>query len=413
MDTTDHRFRSDRGQKTVVLLRNPPAQQNRSMIRYADAVQERLTASSDWRVLPTALMRSPDHWPARVRTLGDYWDRMVAYPVGASRRRGDIWHICDQGYGHLAAWLPAERTVVTCHDLMLLRPESISGFRGTRQSVIRFRWSVSYLRRVAHVMCDSRATQDDVVRLTGTSRRRTSVVPLGIEDRFKPADPQQRLNVRRGLGYPDDALIVLGVALWVPYKNAPAALETIAALRAGGRDARLLSVGRPLLEEQRALVRDLRLDPWVREHGPVSDEELVAMYNAADVLLFPSFWEGFGWPPLEAMACGTPVVVSTAPALLDAVGDACPAVAASDVRGLADAVVHVTDPGEREAWRDRGLARARRFPWARTLSAVTGVYENVVGEARRRATLSRPALTRTRTSLGAAADSDVWEGWIS
>jgi glycosyltransferase involved in cell wall biosynthesis len=214
-----------------------------------------------------------------------------------------------------------------------------------------------------------------------------------------------RRAVRRSLGCSDDSLIVSSVGRQA-YKNPRAGIECVAELRGRGIDARLLRSGRPLVNADRQYAERLRVMPWIEEQGIVPDSRLVELYNAADVLLQPSFWEGFGWPPLEAMACGTPVVISTAPSLREIVGDAGVAVEATDIRGLVEAVLQVTAPQERDRWRARSLERAAEFSWDSTLRAITQIYDRVRANAeasdrqpRLRVSLSNKWLTDTERKV--------------
>jgi len=116
----------------------------------------------------------------------------------------------------------------------------------------------------------------------------------------------------------------------------------------------------------------------VRDLGFVSDERLVELYQAADLLLFPSHHEGFGWPAVEAMACGTPVVISTEAALSETVGDAGLRAPATDEVALADAAARVLSTPELAAeLRQRGLRRAAQFSWERTASGYVAIYDLV------------------------------------
>jgi glycosyltransferase involved in cell wall biosynthesis len=114
----------------------------------------------------------------------------------------------------------------------------------------------------------------------------------------------------------------------------------------------------------------------------VSEEKLVEAYNAADALLFPSFYEGFGWPVLEAMACGTPVVSSDTPALVELVGEAGLVAPPRDVAGLASALEHVlTSPDASGRLREAGLARAEGYGWGRIVAAYASLYREVASAA--------------------------------
>jgi glycosyltransferase involved in cell wall biosynthesis len=137
-------------------------------------------------------------------------------------------------------------------------------------------------------------------------------------------------------------------------------------------------VGAPLTRSQRKLCRELRLDRAIVDLGALPDARLIEIYGAADVLLFPSQAEGFGWPALEAMACGTPVVTSQDPALAEVVGDAGLRADARDVAGLAAAVTSlIGDPALAGRLRELGRERAGRYSWARTAIGYQAVYEEL------------------------------------
>jgi glycosyltransferase involved in cell wall biosynthesis len=173
--------------------------------------------------------------------------------------------------------------------------------------------------------------------------------------------------------------MILHVSTGQPYKNVPGTLHVLAAVRASGIDATLVRVGAGLRRE-RTLCSDLRLDPAVLELGILPDARLIEIYAAADVLLFPSHAEGFGWPPLEAMACGTPAVTSEDPALVEVVGDAGLRADARDVAGLAAAVSSlITDPELAGRLSHVGRKRAATYSWPRTAAGYRAVYQELRG----------------------------------
>ena len=354
-----------------------------SMERFADELERALLSRPGIQLQSTAIHPS---WLARAPVVGaidTYASRFIRYPLHARRHTADIYHIVDHGYGHVSALLPPARTVITCHDLMLLRAaEGNTGFDPRSRSVARFRWSTSYLRHAAHVVCVSEATRADVLRFLNVPRERTSVVPLGVDERFAPLSNHERRTVRRRITHDETERLIGHVSTGNPYKNDAMPVRVLHALRDRGIAARLVRAGRHLAPDIMMLARELGVQRFVTELGRVSDQELVNVYGALDVFLFPSHYEGFGFPPLEAMACGTPIVTSSAPALAEVVRDAGIMIEPTDLDGFTDAVAAIlASPMRADSLRRRGLRRAGQFTWARTSEGYANVYERVWRDA--------------------------------
>jgi glycosyltransferase involved in cell wall biosynthesis len=367
---------------SVALFRDIPEERRLSMERFADGLEVALVESDRVSAKSTTVNESRYAQRLGLSAPAGYLTRLIRYPLAAGRVGADIYHVIDQGYAHVAALLPHERTVVTCHDLMLLRAqEGVAGFRGRRTSVIRYRWSTGFLPRVARVVCVSQSTRADVMRLGGVPEERIRVVPPGVERHFRSLPDPERVDLRASIpGLRRDVL--LHVSTGHPYKNVEQTVRILTGLSRFRFDPCLVRVGRPLGIEERALARELRVEDRIIELGIVSDARLVEIYNAADVLLFPSHYEGFGWPPLEAMACGTPVVASSAPALVEVVGDAGLIEAPTDTRGFVVAVSAVLECAElRRELREKGLARASAYSWQNTASAYEDIYLEVLANA--------------------------------
>lgn len=368
----------------VLLLRDLPEQSLRSMERFADELEEGFADHPAVVLRSMAVRGSRFARLAGLSRVDGYWKRFIWYPLVARGQQADVYHVVDQGYGHLAMSLPPERTVVSCHDVMLLRAaEGAAGFRPPRLALVRFRWSVSFLRRAARVVCPTETTKRDVERLVGVPADRIEVVPNGVHRRFRPLSETERAGLRASLpGVGRHA--VLHVSSGRPYKNVAGTLGVIAALRRSGLDVTLVRAGKPMDAAESSLARSLGLDGAVVECGRVSDDRLVELYNACDALLFPSFAEGFGWPPLEAMACGTPVVASNCDALVEVLADAALVAAPDDIDGLAAALRVVLESQDvARRMRALGLRRAERFRWERAVEGFARVYEAVAREAGR------------------------------
>jgi len=367
---------------TVLLVRPLPALRNLSMERYTDALAASLRARGDLRTAETTI--GPSNWARGPLAAGidRRLTRFVRFRRHLSHQHADIYHFTNQTQADLATALPLQRTIVTVHDLMLLRAEEDPlGFRGSWPAVRLFRWRVGHLRRVAHVACISEQTRRDVIELVGVDPARTSVIPNGIDERFQRL-PAEQLGQQRPSLLPAGSSLLLHVSTGEPYKNVEGTLRTLAALRGRGRDAVLVRVGQPLTRAQSDLADRLGLVGAIRDLGRVSDERLIELYNLADVLLFPSHYEGFGWPPLEAMACGTPVVTSQAAALLEVTGDAALHAPADDATALANAVESIlTDPVTADRLTTLGFERAAQYRWETTAASFAELYQAVLTTA--------------------------------
>jgi glycosyltransferase involved in cell wall biosynthesis len=326
-------------------------------------------------VFSPALRRLP-----LVDKLDSYVGRFAVYPRLARRATADVFHIVDHGQGYLVSSLDPSRTVVTCHDVILLAvaagriPSDVRPVVATRI----LRHSLQAMKRARRIIAVSEHTRADLIDLVGVDPSKIEVVYSGLN--LPPTPPSgTREEIRRRLGLPDGP-IVLHVGYTGFYKNVPGVLKVVGRVRREGLPITLVRCGGPLTRRQRALAAELGVDRVLFELGTMSPSGLAELYRAVDVLLFPSLYEGFGWPPLEAMASGLPVVCTRAGGLGEAVGDAALTCEPEDVRGLADAVARVlTCDAARDSLTRRGLERAGLFDWKRTAARFRGIYSDVAG----------------------------------
>ena len=196
---------------------------------------------------------------------------------------------------------------------------------------------------------------------------------------FRPYSPVEKSRARQVLGLPGDVafhVLIMGSQI---YKNQTGALRAFAQLRQiFQKPLRLLKIGLPN-EEWRGAVHQFGLSETARCLGIIQRDKLPDLYNSVDCLLFPSLYEGFGWPPLEAMACGTPVIASNAASLKEVIGDAGLMCGPQDNKGLAEAMKAVfTNNQLRQDLIERGFKRARLFTWEKTAQKTFEVYERVL-----------------------------------
>ena len=239
-------------------------------------------------------------------------------------------------------------TVVTLHDLQHLDlPEMFPRAERTFRSVF---WDRS-LRRAERVIAISEFARDRAVARLGLDPARIRVVPLGLDhDRLRPGAAER------------EPFLVYPARRW-QHKNHDRLLEAFATIRRGRPELRLVLTGGGDFGT---------LPAGVEWRGHVDTDELVSLLQRASALVFPSLYEGFGLPPLEAMACGCPVACSNAGALPEVVGDAARMFDPRDAAAIVDAVLDVLD--DPAPWIERGLVRAERFSWDETARATDAVY---------------------------------------
>jgi len=305
--------------------------------------------------------------------------RYLHYPRQARGRPGTVNHILDQGYAHLLGVLDPARTLVTVHDLIpvLAGRGRIPGIRRARRSWLA-EWTAHYYRRAARVVAISESTKRDLVRYCGCDPARIEVVYYGIYPAFHPIPSIERPAARAALGLPASGRLVL-ITGQEYYKNQATSVRVCERLRERFADLRLVRLGRATAEwdelRRRSALRDAIL-----EIDFLPAEAMPRLYNAVDCLLFPSWYEGFGWPPLEAMACGTPAVTSNVASLPEAVGHAGLTAAPDDVDGLA---AHVGRLLEDHAFRAErialGLRHAQGFNWQHNARSLVQIYKQLAG----------------------------------
>ncbi len=271
----------------------------------------------------------------------------------------------------------ARRLVITIHDLAFLHyPEFL-----TAESRRYYNGQIADAVRRAHaISADSRATQADLVNLLKAPPEKITVIPLGLDAAFHPqAEAEVTATLAR---YRLPPGYVLFVGTFEPRKNIPTLLRAYAQLQAQWPDAPpLVLIGNTgwLFEEALRLAHALRLDAHLRRLENVPDAELPALYSGAGVCVLPSHYEGFGFPLLEAMGCGTPVVYANTSSLPEIAAEAGLPIDPDDVEALADALRRtLTDSTLRADLIRRGLAQAQTFTWEKTVRATLALYERVL-----------------------------------
>lgn len=315
--------------------------------------------------------------PLNDRWLYRLWHRArLPVPVEMFSGPSDLYHATDFV---LPPLMPGKRAALTVHDLTFERAPDAAP-----PQLLRFLKRVvpQSVRRAQHVIADSQATARDLTALYDVPLERITVIYSGVDARFCPLDaPSSALDAARRKHALGDAPFVLTVGTLQPRKNHLTLVRAFAQVARRLPDLQLVIAGGRgwMYDDVMGEIACLHLGERVRFIGFVDDADLPDLYRAARVFAFPSLYEGFGLPPLEAMACGVPVVASNAASLPEVVGDAGLLVDPLDVDGLAEAL---TRAAADEVWRAqaiaRGLARARQFTWRRAAEQLLAVYDAVL-----------------------------------
>ncbi|MGZ4874240.1 MAG: glycosyltransferase family 4 protein [Candidatus Angelobacter sp.] len=337
---------------------------------------------------PDLALESFGGWPNAVRgsssvrralqTAGSLAWTHLDLPARLWKRGFDLLH-SPAFIAPLASPCPV---VITMHDITyLLYPSHFANWW------IRYMKSVVpvTVRSAAAIICGSEHSKRDIVEAYALPAGKVHVVPYGVDhQRFHPAAVLDRSWARQsGMreGY------VLHVGELSHRKNIPTLLRAVAHLRALGKwgDRQLVLAGTEApgmigADEIHETILQLELSESVVLTGRVADEYLPGLYAQASLLVMPSLYEGFGFPVLESMAAGTPVVASNISSLPEVAGDAAILVSPHEVEGLANAIADVLfNPGVAAELRSKGLSRAQQFNWQRTAAETIQVYRSVVG----------------------------------
>lgn len=315
----------------------------------------------------------------------------LGLPVRVLRDRADVLHV-----NYIAPPIVSAAVVTTVHDISYVRyPEAFSP---------RDRWILRTLvprtmRQAAMVITVSEHARREIASYYGTPEDRIVAIYPSVATLFRPLQPEDVAAVRTRYGLSDP--YVLAVGDLQPRKNLARLIRAYAALRArGAYTGRLVLVGKDKFQGSQVsdLVRRLGLQGQVVLTGYVPREDLVGLYGGADVFAYPSLYEGFGSPTVEAMACGCPLVTSSVASLPEVVGDAGLTVDPTDEAALATAIERVVCDGDlRRELIGRGRARVKRYSAQAFAAATQAVYERAA-QSRRPGRAARPAASTATAS---------------
>jgi glycosyltransferase involved in cell wall biosynthesis len=383
---------------SVVLVGNYPTDQQQSMQRYAELLRAELRARGHQAELLRPEPRVGRLKPGATglgKWLG-YVDKFILFPR-ALRRAAQasagrtVFHICDHSNAMYAAALRGFPHLTTCHDLLAIRsalghfPQNPTGWSGRRLQA----WILSGLRRSDRIVCVSHETRRQLIAFPGFAEKTVDVVPNGLNHPYVPlpeAESRARFLARPALAPHAGRAFVffIGGTQW--YKNRAGMLRMFlayAAARPDGVD--LLFAGKPFTSADEALLAAAppALRSRIHHVGAPDNEGLHALYARARCLFFPSLEEGFGWPIVEAMSAGCPVLTSHRAPMNEIGGDAAAYVHPTDeTAGAAILTRLLEETPEARAERVRaGLQRAQAFTTSAMIDGFVGQYRQTLAAA--------------------------------
>jgi glycosyltransferase involved in cell wall biosynthesis len=340
-------------------------------------------------VSPRPFVPAPDgelerHWPpnlkavrARVGLFSRRWF-LFGLPRYIQQQRLALFH----GTNYEVPLMKSCPTVLTIHDLsLLLLPETHETGR-----VRRARRRLPLMARAATlIVTPTESVRNEVCTHLAVERERVTAVPEAPRHIFQRKPAEEMLAARRRLGIEDDFLLFVGTI--EPRKNLTTLVRAFReVLRETTARLQLVIAGKTgwLTDELFALVRDAGLASRVVFTGYLSDDDLCALYSSCRAFVYPSLYEGFGLPPLEAMACGAPVIASRIESIAEVVGDGALLVVPTDTPTLARSIVELLrDEDLRRVMAEKGMRRASEFSWQRTARLMREVYDEALARETR------------------------------
>lgn len=365
----------------VLLVGNYVYDEQESMQRFANLLQNGLSqAGHEVRLL------RPMPFFGRIRPAArgvgkwlGYFDKFVIFPkqLKVAAKWADIIHICDHSNAFYVKYCSSRPHTVTCHDLLAVSSalQEVPEYRTSWTGRYLQRLILHGLKKARHVICVSEATRTEVIRLAGLAEQNVSLIYNGLNYSYLPL-----LENNGGMSTGDfltsrPFLLHVGGNQW--YKNRLGVLKIFAHLRdiTPSPEMNLIMVGKPWTDEMRRFVSLSGLRDRVVELTNIGNEDLRVLYSKATALLFPSLREGFGWPIIEAQACGCPVFTSDRAPMTEVGGDAAIYLDPTDPRGAATVITNSLNrfPQLRRA----GLENVKRFSPAAMISSYSRLYQEL------------------------------------
>lgn len=370
----------------VAIIRREP-QVAISMDVYADnLVAELAKAKPDWEIVEISPQpwsdESGDIWHSG-NPLRKFYERFYHHPRVVNQTEADLYHIIDHTDAHVAYGLRkmGKTVVVTCHDLVqFIYPEILKNeAKFPAFSMAVWQYCVKGINAADRTIAISSNTAKDIERWLNIQPNNVSVVPNGVGSECRILSEETVAEWRQKYTESDAEICLLHVGTNHHRKNVETVFKVVEALVKLNIPVRLWKVGEDFYPEQKQYIQENNLTKYITFVNCPSREDVIKFYNAANILIAPSLYEGFGLTVLEAMACGTPVITANVSSIPEVAGNAAVLVEPTDVEGITQAVLRIAgDAADRQDLIDKGFARVREFTWRRTAEQTAEVYERVV-----------------------------------
>ena len=304
----------------------------------------------------------------RYPVIKNVFSKELYYPIYAKIREGDINHVTDQSYGSLAYLLNPKKTIVTCHDLVPLEIDCLNWIHKQK-----YLYNVKGMLRVRNIIAVSQSTKRSIEKHFDY-KGNIHVIYNGVDEIYNPIKESENMSlIRKKFNLETNKKYILHVGNSLPYKNVEMILHVLSQMK----EVSLIKVG-AFTRKQLRLISKLKLAEQIKFFENLEKKDLRSLYNTAEMLIFPSLWEGFGLPVLEAMACGCPVVCSKTSSLPEVGGGAPIYIDPNFAEEIKNAIKQVIeDQNLRKEMISRGVAQAGKFNWNNTAKEVIKIYKLV------------------------------------
>ena len=371
----------------VVIVRREPKVAF-SMDVYADCLVAGLKeVRPNWEIVEISPQAWCDEDAADLWQSGNplrkYYERFYNFPRTINKLEADLFHIIDHTDGHIAYGLKkaGRSVVITCHDLVqYVYPEILKNeARFPAFSLAVWQYSVKGMTAADGTIAISNHTAQDITKWLDVDPAKITTIYNGVKSNFGSTDRTVVAQLRSKYTASDAEICLLNIGTNHQRKNLETVFKVLKKMRGDSIPVRLWKVGEDFYPEQKQYIEDNNLTEHITWVNSPDRDTLTQFYYAADLLLAPSLYEGFGLTILEAMACGLPTVTSNVSAVPEVAGDAAILVEPTDVAAIAQAVTNIQqDSNLRQSLIERGKARVEEFTWRKTAEQAALFYEQIV-----------------------------------